>query len=208
MDSISRGVVACLTSLHILTSPNMPKRAYLEDLIDRIVMFSKYQLQNTVFPTFDPVYRIDKRSKGGKIKPLKNYFKIYHAFLSPYVVFISIMETNSFIITDLGSSNKKKRAHAREVRGKAMLTFYTKMHEVVGLLAELLNVQVLTDTTVLHLSTLGVSPFFVENVSELQLSSLKLVTGVSIILFTYCLFLSWPIKKRLLLSVGFIIRYT
>lgn len=80
---------------------------------------------------------------------------------------------------DLGSSNKKKRAHAREVREKAMLTFYTKMHEVVGQLAELLNVQVLTDTTVLHLSTLGVSPFFVENVSELQLSALKLVTGVN-----------------------------
>lgn len=82
------------------------------------------------------------------------------------------------MILDSGSSNKKKRAHAREVREKAMLNFYTKMHEVVGLLAELLNVQVLTDTTVLHLSTLGVSPFFVENVSELQLSALKLVTGV------------------------------
>jgi cohesin loading factor subunit SCC2 len=62
-----------------------------------------------------------------------------------------------------------------------MLSFYTKMHEVVGLLAELLNVQVLTDTTVLHLSTMGVSPFFVENVSELQLSALKLVTGVSVL---------------------------
>ena len=59
-----------------------------------------------------------------------------------------------------------------------MLSFYNKIHEVVGLLAELLNVQVLTDTTVLHLSTLGVAPFFVEHVSELQLSALKLVTGV------------------------------
>jgi cohesin loading factor subunit SCC2 len=59
-----------------------------------------------------------------------------------------------------------------------MISLYTKIHEVVGLLAELLNVQVLTDTTVLHLSTLGVSPFFVENVSELQLSALKLVTGI------------------------------
>lgn len=68
MESIQRGVVACLTSLHILTSPNMPKKAYLEDLMDRIVVFSKFQLQNTVFPTFDPVYRIDKRSKGGEYR--------------------------------------------------------------------------------------------------------------------------------------------
>lgn len=60
-----------------------------------------------------------------------------------------------------------------------MVSFYNKIHEVVSLLAELLEVQVLTDTTVLHLSTLGVSPFFVENVSELQLSALKLVTAVS-----------------------------
>jgi len=59
-----------------------------------------------------------------------------------------------------------------------MISFYHKIHEVVGLLAELVGVQVLTDTTVLHLSTLGVSPFFVENVSELQLAALKLVTGV------------------------------
>lgn len=82
------------------------------------------------------------------------------------------------LFTDGFSSSKKKRAHAREVREKNMISFYHKIQELVGLLAELLNVQVLTDTTVLHLSTLGVSPFFVENVSELQLSALKLVTAV------------------------------
>jgi len=64
MESISRGVMSALAALHILTSSNMPKRTYLEDLIDRIVIFTKFQLQNTIYPTFDPVYRIDKR--GGK----------------------------------------------------------------------------------------------------------------------------------------------
>lgn len=64
MESISRGVFSSLTALHILTSPNMPKRVYLEDLIDRVVIFTKFQLQNTIFPMFDPVYRIDKRGKG------------------------------------------------------------------------------------------------------------------------------------------------
>jgi len=34
-----------------------------------------------------------------------------------------------------------------------------------------------------QLSTLAVSPFFVENISELQLSALKLVTSVSILIF-------------------------
>lgn len=72
MESISRGVVACLTSLHILTSPNMPKRTYLEDLIDRIVIFSKFQLQNTVFPTFDPVYRVRSKGNKGKLNKLRD----------------------------------------------------------------------------------------------------------------------------------------
>lgn len=67
---------------------------------------------------------------------------------------------------------------------------YNKLNEVVGLLSELLSIQVLTDTAVLHVSTLGVAPFFVESVSELQLSALKLVTTVSYILISLLVFRS------------------
>ncbi|XP_071439398.1 nipped-B-like protein [Hetaerina americana] len=142
MERVMRAVDASLTSLYIMTSPNMPKRIYLEDVIDRVVLFTKYQLQNTIYPSFDPVYRVDYKAKD-------NY-----------------------------SNQRKKRAQAKEVREKSILTLYTKLHEVVALLAELLNIQVLTDTAVLHVSSLGVSPFFVEGVSDLQLSSLKLVTTI------------------------------
>ncbi|XP_068082252.1 nipped-B-like protein isoform X2 [Anabrus simplex] len=143
MERVMRAVDASLTSLYILTSPNMPKRIYLEDVIDRIVVFMKYQLQNTIYPSFDPVYRVDSKVKDSYT-----------------------------------GSAKKKRAQAKEVREKSILTLYNKLHEMVGLLAELLNIQVLTDTAVLHASSMGVAPFFVENVSELQLSSLKLVTTI------------------------------
>lgn len=61
---------------------------------------------------------------------------------------------------------------------KSVQILYNKIHELVGLVSELLNIQIMTDTTVLHASSMGVSPFFAENVSELQLSSLKLVTTV------------------------------
>ncbi|KAG8234266.1 hypothetical protein J437_LFUL006511 [Ladona fulva] len=142
MERVMRAVDASLTSLYIMTSPNMPKRIYLEDVIDRVVLFTKYQLQNTIYPSFDPVYRVDYKAK-------ENY-----------------------------TNQRKKRAQAKEVREKSILTLYTKLHEVVALLAELLNIQVLTDTAVLHVSSLGVSPFFVEGVSDLQLSSLKLVTTI------------------------------
>ena len=61
MERVMRAADAALTSLYILTSTNMPKRVYLEDVIDRIVIFTKYQLQNTIYPSFDPVYRVDPK---------------------------------------------------------------------------------------------------------------------------------------------------
>ncbi|KMQ98477.1 nipped-b-like protein, partial [Lasius niger] len=144
MDRVQRAVDASLISLHIMTSSNMPKTVYLEDVIDRIVIFMKFQLQNTIYPSFDPVYKIDTKNK-----------------------------TDNF-----NSSGRKKRGHMKEVREKSILQVYNKTHELVGLLAELLNIQVLTDTSVLHASSLGVAPFFVESVSDLQLSALKLVTVI------------------------------
>lgn len=77
-------------------------------------------------------------------------------------------------------SVRKKRAHVKEVREKSVLQLYNKLVEVVSLLAELLSIQTLTDTAVLHISSTGISPFFVEGISELQLSALKLVTNVSV----------------------------
>lgn len=41
----------------------MPKRVFLEDVIDRIVMFIKFQLNNTIFCVYDPVYSIQQTSK-------------------------------------------------------------------------------------------------------------------------------------------------
>lgn len=76
---------------------------------------------------------------------------------------------------------RKKRAHVKEVREKSVLQLYNKLVEVVSLLAELLSIQTLTDTAVLHISSTGISPFFVEGISELQLSALKLVTNVSVL---------------------------
>ncbi|XP_016839309.1 nipped-B-like protein [Nasonia vitripennis] len=144
MGRVQQAVDASLVCLHIMTSSNMPKTIYLEDVIDRIILFVNYQLQNTIYPSYDPVYRIDSKNK-----------------------------TDNF-----NSSGRKKRSHAKEVREKNLLMVYSKLTELVGLLAELFNIQVLTDTSVLHASTLGVAPFFVENVSDLQLSALKLVTNI------------------------------
>ena len=79
-----------------------------------------------------------------------------------------------FVLSYLISSYNQEA----NVRDRNITKLYAKCHEIVCLLSDLLRVQLLTDTTVLHLSTLGVVPFFVENVPKLQLNALKLVTGV------------------------------
>lgn len=119
-----------------MTAPNMPKRAYLEDVIERILQLARFQLQHSIYPAYDPVYRTESKT---------------------------------------GSSKKKQRAHVREVRDKTVVLVYHKLVVLVSLMAELLSCQTLTDTAVLHLSTVGVAPFFVENISELQLSALRSV---------------------------------
>lgn len=154
MERITRAVDASLIALYILTSPNMHKKVYLEDVIDRIIMFAKYQLHNTIYPAYDPVYRTKQKKDT--------------------------------------SVSRKKHPKQREVRDKSLITLYTKLVEVVSLLAELLNIQPLTDNSILHLSTMGVAPFFVEGINELQLNALKLVTSVN----TFCHYLNEKFRTQ------------
>ena len=67
MERLSRAVDASLTCLHILTSENMSKRVYLEDVIERCVVFTKFQLNATVYPAFDPVYRTSANGEMWKL---------------------------------------------------------------------------------------------------------------------------------------------
>ena len=62
-ERVAAAVDAAQTALSIMTAPNMPKQVYLEDVIERTVMMAKTQLFNTIFPEFDPVYRIDPKNK-------------------------------------------------------------------------------------------------------------------------------------------------
>ncbi|XP_046372301.1 nipped-B-like protein isoform X3 [Haliotis rufescens] len=143
MERIMRSMDASLSAIFVMTARDMPKQVYLEDVIDRIILFGKYQLANTVYPEFDPVYKLDPNAKDG-----------YHGSL------------------------KAKRARAGTVKHKSTITLYNKLCELVNNLAGLLEIQELTDTVILQVSSLGVSTFFVENISELQLSAMKLVTTV------------------------------
>jgi cohesin loading factor subunit SCC2 len=73
---------------------------------------------------------------------------------------------------------QKRRQGGSHSASRDVQAVYRKLTEVVENLALLLETQPLTDTTVLQISSLGTFPFFVENVSSLQLSSLRLVRAV------------------------------
>nr|XP_006819500.1 PREDICTED: nipped-B-like protein-like isoform X1 [Saccoglossus kowalevskii] len=143
MDRVMRSLDAGLTSMYIMTADNMPKEVYLEDVIERLASLVKFQLLNTIYPEYDPVYRMSSTDRDGCM-----------------------------------SNMKMKRARAHGTKEKSVIAMYNKLCELVSNFGDLLEVQTLTDTTVLQISSIGLAPFFVENVSELQLSAMKLITGV------------------------------
>ena len=143
LERVMRAADASLSVLNILTSKKMSKRVYIDDVIDRVALFLRFQLSNTIYPSYDPVYKEISKSKTGYV-----------------------------------SSMKKKRSYAHGVRDRNILDLYNKTHELTSMLADLVKMQLLTDTTILHISTLGVAPFFVESIPELQLAALKLVTNL------------------------------
>ncbi|XP_036919089.1 nipped-B-like protein isoform X3 [Sturnira hondurensis] len=141
MERVTKSADACLTTINIMTSPNMPKAVYIEDVIERVIQYTKFHLQNTLYPQYDPVYRLDPH--GGGIL-----------------------------------SSKAKRAKCSTHKQRVIVMLYNKVCDIVSSLSELLEIQLLTDTTILQVSSMGITPFFVENVSELQLCAIKLVTAV------------------------------
>ncbi|XP_013913401.1 PREDICTED: nipped-B-like protein isoform X3 [Thamnophis sirtalis] len=141
MERVTKSADACLTAINIMTSPHMPKAVYIEDVIERVIQYTKFHLQNTIYPQYDPVYRLDPHG-GGVL------------------------------------SSKAKRAKCSTHKQRVIVMLYNKICDIVSSLAELLEIQLLTDTTILQISSTGITPFFVENVSELQLCAIKLVTAV------------------------------
>lgn len=83
MERITHSVDSALTAAYIMTAHNMPKEVFIEDVIDRIAQLTKYQLQYSIYPEFDPVYRADRETKGGTHQ---NYLHFFSHFSPVYMV--------------------------------------------------------------------------------------------------------------------------
>ena len=71
MERVMRAADASLTVLHVLTSKNMHKCVYNEEVIDRVAMFLRYQLANTIYPSYDPVYKEISKNKNAYVGSMK-----------------------------------------------------------------------------------------------------------------------------------------
>ncbi|XP_076811579.1 nipped-B-like protein A isoform X2 [Clavelina lepadiformis] len=149
LDRVNSATEAALTAMNIMTAKYMPKAVYLDDVMDRAAQLLRQQLNNTIYPEYDLVYKGTSSQKKKGQKELTST-----------------------------ASTKMKRAHYKGTKNRAILQLYNKLNILLSLWEELVMVQPLTDTTILQISSVGISPFFVENVRELQLSAIRLTTGV------------------------------
>lgn len=80
MERVTKSADACLTALNIMTSARMPKAVYIEDVIERVVQYTKFHLQNTLYPQYDPVYRV--KPHGGQYCTLTQCPNLQYPFYS------------------------------------------------------------------------------------------------------------------------------
>lgn len=137
LEKILSAIEAALLICNIYTSKDT--KFLQEDNIDTIIKFVQFQLRETIFPSYDPVYTIETKKKTEK------------------------------------AQSKKKQSNQQ----KGITTLYTKIVELTKLFVRLFNKFHFVDTIIIHASSLGVEPFFVDNIETLQFVCLDLVTSVS-----------------------------
>ena len=63
-ERVIRSTEAALVAMYVMTSESMPKEVYVEDVIERVCQLAKFQLNNSIYPEYDPVYKISSHKKG------------------------------------------------------------------------------------------------------------------------------------------------
>eukprot|EP00794_Sanderia_malayensis_P008158 gene8158-9031_t len=145
IDRVLRATEASLVILHVTTAPGMPKQVYIEEAIEHVVSFCRFQLENTIYPEYDPVYRVEHDSR---------------------------LDASSVL------PKARRGKNTAGSKQKPILQLYNKLCEMVSLIGDLVSMESLTDMIILQVSSIGTVPFFVENISILQLEALKLVRTV------------------------------
>lgn len=161
-------VFCALESIHaalaVMAHNNMPKQLYKEEIIERILEFSKHQIMD-VMSAYDPSYRaLHRPSENGAPEGYEDE------------------EPDP----DYGSANKKRRT-VKSVRVKksssnrvsgAVNTILQKLCTILGLLKDLFLIERLSDSCILQLVRTSFTTFLVDNIQLLQMKAIGLICGI------------------------------
>eukprot|EP01018_Ginkgo_biloba_P006884 Gb_05661 [translate_table: standard] len=162
-------IMSALESVHIaltiMTHQHMPKQVYKEEIIDRIINFSRHQIVHSVFPAYDPSYRIIHKGKETD-------------------VYKGEEEED-----DDAENYSGKKGRRKSKVGKPRKPTFTKVSSTVsvvlqklcsilGLLRDLLLIERLLDSSVLQLIKTSLATFSIDNIQLLQLKAVGVACAV------------------------------
>lgn len=155
VEKLLRAADCSIISLIIMTAPNISKELVIEDNIEQISAFCKLHLTETIFPHYDPIYKVDNQSK------------------------LASSSTKRKLVNQFGqTSSSASSSSSNSFKTKNIQHFYNRMREILNLIGEIVCQIDMTDTIVITLSSLSVMCFFVENINDLQLETLKILTNL------------------------------
>ncbi|KAJ7532193.1 hypothetical protein O6H91_14G075900 [Diphasiastrum complanatum] len=165
-EIVLNALEAVQVALTVMTAPTMPKQMYKEEMIDRIVEVTRYQINHSVFAAYDALYRQLHKNVGGDAEDEEDEEDFEH---------------------EIDSSKKGKRK-SKPVKAKKVSTIKTssatanvfhKLCSILALLKDLLSVERLLDSTLLQLTRTILASFGIDNIQLLQLKA----TGVACTVF-------------------------
>ncbi|XP_021770923.1 sister chromatid cohesion protein SCC2-like isoform X2 [Chenopodium quinoa] len=167
-DSDVSSILCALESIHaalaVMAFNDMPKQLYKEEIIERILEFTRRQVMD-VISAYDPSYRALHRPGDNRVAE---------------------GEDDPDIEAEFGSASKKRRI-TKSIKVKrtvanripaAVNTVFQKLCTILGLLKDLLLVERLSDSCILQLVKTCLSTFLVDNIQLLQMKAMSLISGV------------------------------
>ncbi|KAI3866659.1 hypothetical protein MKW92_002805 [Papaver armeniacum] len=206
-DSDAMSLVICaLESIHaalaVMTHPDMPKQLYKEEVIERVLDFSRHQIMESMCAC-DPSYRALHKPNETTLmmvkKMKKKMLNLVHLTRKDVVVKVlkeggqletSGLTTVTFIskfvrilyydllCVDLSQLSSNLTLLPYIMVAAAVNAVLQKLCTILGFLRDLLSIERLPDSCILQLIKTSFSTFLVDNCQLLQLKAIGLICGV------------------------------
>ncbi|XP_024530333.1 sister chromatid cohesion protein SCC2 isoform X2 [Selaginella moellendorffii] len=158
-EIVMTALEAVQVTLMIMSSPKMPKQIYKEEVIDRIIEFTRYQIVHSVFTAYDPLYRQVHKNGGDEDEVDEEE------------------EDEGKRGRRKSRSGKAKKLTSSRVSTAVSIVLH-KLCSILALLKDLLSVEKLLDSTILQLMKTVLGTFGVDNIQLLQLKAIGVASMV------------------------------